>query len=259
MSTGARCWWGRAALLGVLWPGLLHAQAAVQNKAHATIDAAIQALGGNAWLDLRAIRVETLRAAFFQGAPTGADSEMTVTTELPDRERVDVGRKGKVVQIYSGRQAWEITYKGKTNLAAAKMEDFLRWRDHSLGTVLRAWYRNPATVLIDDGPRLVGRHPGEKLTLINSADKAVTLEVDAETHLPLRLSFEWRDPRFHDENVDAVEFDNYQRIDGIATPFTVTRTHNRQVVQEMFVRRVEYNIPLPKDFFDPDITARHLK
>jgi hypothetical protein len=99
----------------------------------------------------------------------------------------------------------------------------------------------------------------EQFTLLNAIHNAVKLDIDAETHLPLRLTFEWRDPRFHDKNVDTVEFDNYHRIDGIATPFTVTRTHNGEIVQQVFVLRAEYNVDLPSNLFDPDYAAAHLK
>lgn len=245
-------------MLCAVSPGLLWGQAAQPNRARATIAATIQALGGDAWLHLRTMRIEGRRAAFFQGAATGAGSDVTITTELPDKERIDFG-KGSVVRIFDGRAAWEITYKGKKNLAAAKAQDFSRWHEHSLGAVLGAWFRDPGTLVIDAGPSEVDRHLAEKITLIDTADDAVTLEVDAENHLPLRLSFEWRDPRFHDENSDSVEYDNYQEIDGIATPFTVTRVHNGETVREMFVRRVGYNVALPKDFFDADVAARHLK
>ncbi len=112
---------------------------------------------------------------------------------------------------------------------------------------------------MDDGPSQVERRPAEKVTLINSANDAVTLEIDAENHLPLRLSFHWRDPRFHDKNLESLEYDNYHRIDGIATPFTVTQIHNGEIVHQMYVRKVRYNIALPEDFFDPDRAAHHLK
>jgi hypothetical protein len=69
----------------------------------------------------------------------------------------------------------------------------------------------------------------------------------------------WRDPRFHDENTDAVQYDNYQHVNGIVTPFTVSRAHNGQIVSELFIRKAQYNIALPKDEFNPDVVAAHLK
>ena len=253
------------AILCLLASARLSGQQANPQKAQAELAATIRALGGQPWLDLRTIRTEATAAEFFQGTPTGAMAEVTITQALPDQQRVDLD-KGKVVQILTATRAWEITYKGKKPLPAAQAADDLRWHSHSLGVVLRSWARDPATVLVDQGQSLVDRQLADKITLINSSDDevtssddAVTLDLDAETHLPLRLSFRWRDPRFRDTNLDAIEYNNFQRIDGIATPFTLTWTHNGQMVRQRFVRRVEYNRPLPPDLFNPEVAAAHLK
>lgn len=275
MSTAAPCWWGRSAkylrlglalalLVGALSRALLMGQATdgaavvSQRQAHAALSATIQALGGPAWVGLRTSREHVRIASFFQGNPTEEVAEAAISREHPDKERIELD-KGKVAQIFSGSSGWEITYKGKKNLPAEKVEDHMRWQRHSLRIVLGRWIADPATVVLDEGTEQVERHLAQKFTLMNVAHNAVTLDVDAESHLPLRLSFEWRDPRFHDKNVDAVEFDNYHRIDGIATPFTVTRTHNGEIVQQTFVLRAEYNLDLAENLFDPDYAAAHLK
>ncbi len=275
MSTAAPCSLGRstrnprlglafALMIGALSPVLLMAQAtdaaavASQRQAHALLAATIQALGGPAWVGLRTTRQQVRIASFFQGAPTGEVADAVISREQSGNERTELD-KGKVVQIFSGSSGWEITYKGKKNLAAEKVEDHRRWQSHSLRRVLGWWIADPATVVLDEGTEQVERHLAEKFTLMNVAHNSVTLDVDTESHLPLRLSFEWRDPRFHDKNVDAVEFDNYHRIDGVATPFTVTRTHNGEIVQQTFLLRAQVNIALPENLFDPDYAAAHLK
>ncbi|MHB2006622.1 MAG: hypothetical protein ACYCOX_01060 [Acidobacteriaceae bacterium] len=273
MSTAARSWWGRssrqsrlgltgAAMVCSLWPSLLACQAtaaaAGQQKARAALAATIQALGGQAWLNIHTSRDHVRIAAFFQGNPTGEIADAIVSAEIPGKKRIESDKR-KVVQIFSSASGWEITYKGKKNLPAENLKDHLRWEKYSLRTVLGQWAGDPATVVLDEGAEQVGRRLAEKFTLMNAANDAVTLDVDAASHLPLRLSFAWRDPRFHDRNVDAVEFDNYHRIDGIATPFTVTRTHNGEIVAQQFILRAEYNVDLPKNLFDPDDAAAHLK
>jgi len=275
MSMAAQSWWGRstkylrlglawASMVGALSPALLMAQAtdaaavASRRKAHAVLAATIQALGGPAWVGLRTSRERVRIASFFQGNPTGEVADGVISRDYPKKERVEFD-KGRVVQIYSGSSGWEITYKGRKDLAAEKVHDHMRWQRHSLRRVLGRWIGDPATVVLDEGTEQVERHLAQRFTLMNVAHNAVTLDVDAESHLPLRLSFEWRDPRFHDKNVDAVEFDNYHRIDGIATPFTVTRTHNGEVVEQTFVLRAEYNVDLAENLFDPDYAAAHLK
>lgn len=233
--------------------------AANQKRARQILDATIQALGGPAWLNLRTIREKDRTAPFYQGNPTGVIVSTTEVTELPDKQRIDFARKGRDVEIYAGRQGWEITYKGKKDLPKARLEDHLRWRDHSLGVALGQWYRDPATTLLYEGRTQVERHLADKIKLIGPANSAVTLEVDAEDHYPLRLSFAWRDPEFHDQNLDAVEYDNYQTVDGIATPDTVTFQHNGQTVRQRYVLRVAYNVPLANDVFDPDQAAARIK
>jgi hypothetical protein len=251
-------------ILGGLYPAMLQGQAtaaagmASPRQAHAVLAATIEAMGGPAWVGLRTSREQVRIATFFQGNPTGEVADAVISRELPGKERIELD-KGKVVQIFSGSSGWEITYKGKKNLPTEKVEDHLRWQKHSLRRVLGRWSADPTTVVLDDGPEQVARHLAEKFTLMNVAHYAVALDVDAESHLPLRLSFEWRDPRFHDKNVDAVEFDNYHRIDGIATPFTVTRTHNGEIVEQTFLLRAEYNVALTENLFDPDYAAAHLK
>lgn len=270
---------GLALIVGAVLPSLLVGQAtdaaagASQQKAHATLAATIQALGGPAWLNIHTSRDRVRMAAFFQGNPTGVMEDAIVSREFPGNVRVE-SDKGKVVQIFSGASGWEITYKGKKSLPAENLEDHLRWQKYSLRTVLGQWAGDPATALLDEGTDQVERHLAEKIVLIHSsnggsansgpandgsADDAVTLEVDAASHLPLRLSFAWRDPRFHDKNIDAVEYDSYHRMDGIATPFTVTRTHNGEIVLQEFVLRAEYNVGLQGNLFDPDYAAAHLK
>jgi hypothetical protein len=247
-----------------VWQALLMAQAtdaaavASQRKAHDALAATIEALGGAAWMQSRTSWEYVRIASFFQGNPTGDVANAAISREHPDKERVELD-KGQVVQIYSASSGWEITYKGKRNLPAEKVEDHLRWQKHSLRIVVDRWIGDPATVVLDEGTEQVERHLAERITLINATNDAVTLDLDAESHLPLRLSFEWRDPRFHDKNVDAVEFDNYHRIDGIPTPFTVTRTHNGEIVAQQFVLRAEYNVDLSENLFNPDYAATHLK
>jgi hypothetical protein len=234
-----------------------------QQKARTALAVTVQALGGQAWLHLRTSRYRVRMAPFFQGTPTGEVADAILRFEFPDKVRIDLDG-GHVVQIFSGSSGWEITYKGKKNLPPEKLEEHLRWQKYSLRSVLGQWYSDPSTALIDEGASQVERHPAEKIMLIHpgkngSAHDAATLEIDAGSHLPLRLSFSWRDPQFHDRNVDAVEYDNYQQIDGVATPFTVTETHNGEIIHQTYVLQAKYNLALQKNLFDPDYAAAHLK
>jgi hypothetical protein len=83
--------------------------------------------------------------------------------------------------------------------------------------------------------------------------------MDAETHLPLRRSFEWRDPVYKDKNLDAEEYDDYHTVDGLPTPFIVTRFKNGEMIRQYFVVHVEYNQELAADLWSVDAAKRRIK
>lgn len=215
------------------------------------IAAAVQALGGPAYCAVRTIVSKGRVAAFFQGQPTGALTPVLVSSQLPDREHIALGPKGKVVQIFHTGAAWEITYKGVKPLPAATIADYDRGRQYALRTVLCRWAADPKSILLDQGTRTVDGHLAHAITVINRGNLSATIIVDAVTHLPLQETYRWRDPEFHDQNTDAVIYANYHEVAGIATPFTVTRMHNGQTVSQFFVDRVRYNVPLAPALFDP--------
>jgi hypothetical protein len=226
-----------------------------QQKARATLDAMVAALGGERWLMLGNSLQHGRTSGFYQGKPTGAISDFYEIDLFPDQSRIDLGKKGNVSEIFTGDQGWEVTYRGKRPLPADQVQDFRRRRDHSIQTAVRVWLKDPQTILIYDGQTQVERHLADKVTLINSENDSITIETDAETHLPLRRTWEWRDPLYKDKNTDGEEYDDYHPVKGIPTPFTISRYHNGDLDNQRFLYDADYNIALSPDLFDPDKAA----
>jgi hypothetical protein len=119
--------------------------------------------------------------------------------------------------------------------------------------------KEPNTILVFEGQHLAERHLADQVTLISPENESVTILMDAQTHLPLRRVFEWRDPEYHDKNSDAEEYDDYHDVDGFPTPFTISRFKNDDQVRQYYVTKVSYNQSLPGDFWDVDAAARRIK
>jgi hypothetical protein len=233
--------------------------AANQKKAKATLDAMVAALGGQRWLTLVSSREEGRTNGFYQGKPTGMTAEFYEIQKFPDQQRIELGKKRDVVEIILPDQAWEVTYKGKKELPKDQVQDLVRRRDHSIRTAMTVWLNDPKTVLIYGRQNLVQRHLADQTTLINAENDSITIQTDAETHLPLRRSYQWRDPLYKDKNTDAEEYDNYLTVDGLPTAFTLTRYHNDDMTNQRFLSRAAYNVPLTPDMFDPDQAASKIK
>ena len=233
--------------------------AANQKKARATLDAMVTALGGQRWLTLTNTMQQGRTSGFYQGKPTGMTAEFYEIQKFPDQTRVELGKKRDVVEIISGDHSWEVTYKGKKELPPDQIQDLIRRRNHSIPTAMRVWLSDPRTVLIYGGQSLVERHLADTTTLINSENDSITIQTDAETHLPLRRSWQWRDPLYKDKNTDAEEYDDYHDMQGFPTAFTISRYKNDDEIRQYYLLTVKYNQDLPADFWSVDVADKRIK
>ena len=224
-------------------------------QARGALNAMVKALGGDAWLNMKNREYSGRSAGFYHGKPSGATVEYWETYEWPNHDRMEFTKHRDVVQIFTGNEGWEVIYSGKKPLPPEQVEDYLRRRDHSIETVIKEWLKDPATILIYEGQHLAESHLAEQVTLISSKNEAVTILMDGQTHLPLRRSFQWRDPLYKDKDEDAEEYDNYRPVDGFQTPFNITRFKNGDMVNQRFLFKATYNQALPADEFNVDATA----
>jgi len=253
-----------AIALALMTPIALHAQTgqeAAKNaaQARAALDAMVKALGGDVWLNMKNSMLTGQVAAFFHGNPDPGTTLVYQYHAWPDRDRIEVTKHRDVAEFFLGRKGWEVTYRGKKALPQDQVDDYLRRRDHSIETVVKVWMKDPNTILVYEGQHLAERHLAEQVTLISAQNEAVTILLDAQTHLPLQRVFEWRDPTYHDKNTDIEEYDDYHSVDGIQTPYTITRLQNGETVRQFYVTQIKYNQDLPADFWNADTAASHIE
>ncbi len=228
-------------------------------QARAALDAMVKAMGGDAWLNMKNQVRQGHLAAFFQGKPDPGTTKFWEFHSWPDHDRIEYTVHRDVVQFYIGREGSEVTYRGKKPLPQDQVDDFLRRRDHSVETAVKVWMKDPKTILIYEGQRLAERHLADQVTLISAQNEAITIQMDAQTHLPLRRIFQWRDPVYKDKNTDAEEYDDYHDVNGIPTAYTITRFKNDDMARQLFLDKVTYNQDLPSDFWNVDAAAHRIK
>ncbi len=253
------------AVLMAAWPLKTQTQttddASAKNakQARAALDAMVQALGGQAWLNMKNLARQGHIGAFFHGNPDPGTTDYWEFHEWPDKDRIEFTKHRDVVQFYLGRTGTEVTYKGKAALPQEQVDDYLRRRDHSIETAMKSWLNDPRTILVYEGQRLAERHLAEQVTLISAENESITILMDVQTHLPLRRTFQWRDPVFKDKNTDAEEYDNYRTVDGLPTPYNITRFKNDDMIRQYYVDHVSYNQQLSPDFWSVEAAERRIK
>jgi hypothetical protein len=221
----------------------------------------VEALGGDAWRNRMSMLREGHTASFFRGAPTLNvvdfwDYTRFPSTTEPEAERIEFTKKHDIVQIWTPTNGFEITYKGNKPLPEEQVQEYLRRRSHSIESIVATWLKEPDIVVLYEGTTMVERRMAEKITLLGADNDAVTLELDASTHLPLRRSFQTRNTTFKDYDEEEEQYEDYHLIQGIQTPLSISRYHNGDLSNQRFFTRVEYDVSLTPEMFD---TERPLK
>jgi hypothetical protein len=223
-------------------------------KARAVLDQAIQALGGQAYLSIQDISQEGRTYGFHHGEPSSFGIPFWRFYKYPDKDRVELTKKRDVVYVNNGDKGYEITYKGTRAADAQDVTDYNRRHHFALDWILRHWLNEPGVALFYEGLSVAGDKPSEKVTILNAQNQGVTLDIDVATHLPLKKSFSWRDPTDKERNVEEELYDNYRPVQGIMTPFSVTRFYNGDMSNQRFLTAVSYNQGLTDEKFDAQIT-----
>lgn len=227
------------------------AQASTQ-KARALIDQAIQALGGETWLTIRDREQQGRTWSFHAGRPNGGGGLFWSFSVFPDKERVELTKERDIAEVFVGDKGYEITYKGAHPQDKKDMEDYLRRRHYSLEAVLRKWINDPGVILLYEGNAIAAQHPCDQVTVINPQNESVTLYFDSDTHLPVKKTFQWRDPVDRQKNLEEEIYENYRPVQGIMAPFNVSRYFNGDMSNQRFMNSVSINQDPDPDMFNPN-------
>src|SRR5579863_5187702 len=141
-------------------------------QARAVLNAMVQALGGDAWLNMKNSMQEGHVAAFYHGQPDLGTTDLWQYHQWPDRDRNEVTKHRDVLEFYIGRNGWEVTYRGKKPMDKEILQDYLRRRDHSIETAVKVWLKDPNTILVYEGKSMTERRLSEQVTLISAQNES---------------------------------------------------------------------------------------
>ena len=224
------------------------------HKAKSLLDQMVEALGGNAYLNIEDISQEGRSYSFHMGESEGVGVVFWRFYKFPDKDRVELTKKRDVVYVYRGDKGFEITYKGTRSDDPKAVSDFLRRREYSLDWVIRKWLSQPGIALFYEGHTVAAQKDTEQVTVMNSNNQGVTLYIDTKTHLPVKKTYSWRDPTDQQRNTEDEVYDAYRQVQGVMTPFSVTRFYNGDMSNQRFLNSVTYNKDLSDSMFSADIT-----
>ena len=220
-------------------------------KARQILDDMIRTLGGDAYLNVRDIKSEGRSYSFYHGQPSGQGLVFWRFWEWPDKDRVELTKQRDVIELNVGDKGYEITYKGTATQEPQQLEDYLRRRDHSLEVVIRKWLGASDTMILYSGTAIVEQNLTDQVTILNSTNDSVVLSIDPRSHLPVRKTYNYRDPLDRQLDDESEVFSNYRVVQGIQTPYSVVRHRNGEMTSQRFITSVTYNNGFPPTMFEP--------
>ena len=229
------------------------------NKARTLVDQAIQALGGQAYLNMQDMKQEGRTYSLHNGEAEGTGILFWRFYKYPDRDRIELTKQRDVVYVYRGEEGFEITFKGTRAEDPKTLQDYNRRRRYALDYVLREWLKEPGIALFYEGPTVAAQKDAQQVTIMNAKNDAVTLYFDSNTHLPIKKSFSWRDPTDKERNVEEEIYDAYRPVQGIMTPFSVSRYYNGEMSNQRFLHSVSYNQGLSDSLFEANLSHENAK
>jgi hypothetical protein len=228
-------------------------------KARQLIHQMIQALGGDAFLRFTDVEEDGRTNGFYHGNPTGGTAVFWRFYKFPDKERVELTKQRDWIVIHNGGRGTETTYQG-TKPEDDEANRAYKLRDtYSMENVLRNWINAPGTAFFYDGTGFTDNHQVENVTIANAQDQQETFSIDEFNHLPVRKSFTVRDPKYKDKDTYADVFSEYRLVQGIQTPFVITRMKNDEMISQRFLSKVIYNQSLADSMFVPPTTLAKKK
>lgn len=248
---------------------LLHAETPEQ-RGKRVVDECLQALGGDSYMNMRT-RVETGQAySFYRDTLTGLSIAKIYTRYDPDvidtahdlaqHERDNFGKKEDYGTLFTGKEAWDVTYRGARPLPADR---FARYKDTTLRDIfyiIRERLHEPGWVIESKGADVIENRPVEIVDLSDVNNITTTVYFDQITKLPVRQVFYRRDPVTKDRNEEVTHFTKYRDAGGVQWPFAVERDRNGEKVYEIFSTLVEINDKkVSDDLFKLPSTIKLLK
>lgn len=222
----------------------------IDPKAQELFDKAVQALGGQAFLQAKSLMTRGRIFAISEGVTAGfAPFESTV--EFPDKRRFSYGKDKPVILINNGERGWQLDRYG---VIRQQPEQLRRWKiaaRYGYEGLLRQLIREPGLLAQDAGKDFVDNLPARVVEITDAQQVQVKFFVHAVKLLPIRITYRLLNAETREWEEYTEVYGDYREFQGVQTPMHITRFLNGDRYSEIFRNFTEYNADHPANYFMP--------
>lgn len=220
----------------------------ISPKAQQLLNHAVQALGGQAFLNFKTISTTGRVFAFSRGR-MGRVEPFKNTYQPPDKRRLTYGKGKPITLVNNGDQAWENGPYGVVQQLPGLVRQWKISNHYGLVNLFRSVIKEKGVLVLDHGVNFVSNRPVDVIDIFTPENVRVRLDLHKTSYLPLRVSFRLENPTTHDWEYYVVDYENYQRFSGIMTPMNIVRQRNGERISAIYRNNVTYNQAVPPNYF----------
>jgi hypothetical protein len=229
----------------------------------------INALGGQAYLNVRDTQCDGRAASFGTAGTLMGFSLFRDSWVLPDKDRIEYFSKGEhtilgflmgaddllithggaIITVYNGQEGWSLDKSGVSNQPDDLIKNFNEQIMTGMNNVLRKRMNEPGMDVEYGGPDLIDLKEAEWIEFTDSDRRDMRLGIDKYTHLPLRWIVSTRDPETRVTTEVITAYTQYALQDGVKTPLSIELSRNDRKVSQTFLSVCKYNSDLSPSLF----------
>jgi hypothetical protein len=234
----------------LLCVSLLSAETA-QERGKRVVNECLQALGGDRYTHMET-REEAGRAyGFYRDQLTGLSIAKIYTRyypvkdtahDLAIRERENFGKKEDYGNLFTDKEAWDITFRGARPLPDDRFQRFKETTLRDVFYILRVRLREPGLIFESRGSDVLQNAPVEIVDITDADNRTTTVYFHRSTKLPVRQVFYRRNPVTKDKDEEITLYSKYRDVGGgVQWPYAIERARNGEKSFEIFSEAVQVN------------------
>jgi hypothetical protein len=237
-------------------------------KAKQVLQQTINALGGQAYLNVHQIDCEGRVAQFGSNEEVMGFTQFHDLWSLPDKNRTEYISKGQnplagylfegfpmfthggvLITVYNGSEGWLLDKSGVTAQPEDLIKNFTDQVKTGMNNMLRTGVNQPGVELRYAGTDVIDLKQAEWIEITDAEHREMRLAVDMSTHLPIRWVVATRNPQTRERTETSTSYGQYVLTDGVRTPLSVVRARNDKKISQTFLNSCKYNSDLQPQLF----------
>jgi hypothetical protein len=218
-------------------------------KAKEILQQTIQGLGGNAYLNIRDVTCTGRLSQFGHSGELNGFEKFVDYTIPPFKDRTENLPKRNIIQVMNGDKGWVLDRGGVSDASGADVAHFEEDTAKDIDYILRTRIKQPGMIFRYAGPDVVDLKEADWVEIVDPENRTIRIAIAKNTHLPIRKVVDTRDANTRMKSGEIEFYSNYHAVDGVQTPFQITRERNGIKIYQVFFESCQYNTNLSDSLF----------